>query len=591
MADIDNAERAEAMASERELPRPVPRAVPAQRQEQGGAAENPENPQGDGGDAAATPARRSLRSTLRARRFAPALAFGLVVLAFYLLCLAAADTQPWDADTSAVFLQGWDLVHGHVLLHGWWSSDVNFYSFEAPIYGLCGVVLGMGNAALHVAGALIYTIVFVVGCWAVKGGARGAKLWLRIAILAFCMTGMLYEGALRATVLLIPDHMGTAVFLLATFVLYDRHAGRRWAPWALAVLLSLGQLDDATVRYVAVPVIALVWLLDLPFVRRLRTPQTWLVVAAIASVAASMGLRAIERSMGAYYLDSPQTRIASPSAWPSHLNSTYESLFSLFGVPAFGSDFPGNNAHRILITVFGGLALLCGICAVITVLVRWTKSPVLDRLVVTGFLVYMAIYCLSSMVTPGGGSGYEVTGVIPMLAVLSARNLSGLRLPKRAPNPRRRLIGTVAWTAVAAVAAAGCLISGSELYQPRGQDPAETTALWLEAHGLKEGLAGYWDAAPMTVYTGDAVQVRAIYAQSGAFLPNAWGTKRQWYDASTIDANFVVTGGWRNQLTTTAAEGAFGKPAKTYQVGTYTVLVYDYNLLTRQVAPVLTGGA
>ena len=61
-----------------------------------------------------------------------------------------------------------------------------------------------------------------------QGGA-GAKLWLRISLMALLMTGMLFYGALRR-IRLFPDHSGSSVFILVAFVLDDRHADRRWAP-------------------------------------------------------------------------------------------------------------------------------------------------------------------------------------------------------------------------------------------------------------------------------------------------------------------------------------------------------------------------
>lgn len=542
-------------------------------------------PQVDGTEAAET----AERSAGRRRRLVPVLAFALVAIAFYLLCLANSDTQPWDADASAVFLQGWDLVHGHLLLHGWWSSDVNFYTFDAPILGLCGVVFGMGNQALHIAGALIYTFVFITACWAVKGGARGAKLWLRISLVALLMSSMLFDGALRGTLLQVPDHTGTSVFILAAFVLYDRHAERRWAPWAMLVLLTLGQLGDATIRYIVVPTLFVVWLLELPAVRRLRTPRTWLVAAGLASVVVSMGIRHVERSLGAYYLTPPAARIAPVSDWHWHLTSTYESLLSLYAVPTGG--ILHETAQRLEMTVLGGMALVIGVAAAIVVVCRWKRRSSLDRLIVVGCAIYLAAYCFSTMATPGGGSGYEFVGVVPLLAVLGARTFSALRLPKIGLGERSRWRAAVALTGVVSVVAVVCLLSGSELYQGRVQDPAETTALWLKAHGFKNGLSAYWDATPMTVYSGDAVKVRAIETFNGSFQPEAWGSKAQWYETSKVDVNFVVADGPRDQMSTATAEQTFGTPARTYQVGSYTILVYDYNLLTRQTRVHLPPGA
>jgi hypothetical protein len=514
----------------------------------------------------------------------------LVAVAFFGLCLAQSIVQPWDADTAAVSLQGWDLVHGHLLLHGWWASDVNFYTFDAPIYGLSALVLGQGNLALHVAGALIYTLVFLATCWLAKGRTSGARFWLRVSLVAFCLTATLFLGALRQTLLLVPDHLGTMVFVLIPFTLYDRYAERRWAPWAMFAVLTLGMLGDATVRYIAVPSVVLVWAAELPRVRKLRTPRAWLALAAVASVLGAMAIRSAEKALGAYYLTPPRSSIAPVSDWGWHLQSTLEGLLSIFAVPV--NDFPGQGGRRILITVFGAIALACGLLSLLRVVIRWTKAEAADRLLVAGFLIYLAAYCFSSVASRGAGGGYEYIGVVALLACLSARNLPALRLPGLRPlTAQGKARAVVATTAIAAVASTGFLLSGTELEQRRGTDAAQTLASWLQAHGYRYGLANYWDAAPITVYSGSKVQVRAILPQQGGFLPFAWGSKSQWYDQKRAYANFVVTGGFRDMLTPAEAEAAFGNPTQTFHLpGGYTVLGYSYNLLSHKLPLYLPKG-
>ena len=40
-------------------------------------------------------------------------------------------------------LQGWEMVHGNLLLRGWYLSDVSFYTFEVPVDGLVAAVDGL----------------------------------------------------------------------------------------------------------------------------------------------------------------------------------------------------------------------------------------------------------------------------------------------------------------------------------------------------------------------------------------------------------------------------------------------------------------
>jgi hypothetical protein len=513
------------------------------------------------------PARASARS-----RLLPVAAMLLVTAAFFALSLAQSLTYPWNSDTASVALQGWYMVHGHLLLHGWWSSDVNFYTFDAPIYGLWALVLGLGSTAMHVAGAFIYTLAFLVGCWLAKGRSQGAAFGPRVALVALFMGMVLFNGGLLKTVMVVPDHNGTVVLILAAYVLYSRYAERRWSPWALLVLLTLGQLGDVSIRYVVVPAIVFVWFVDLPRTRRLRTPETWLVLATVASAALSYELRAVMKRMGAYYLTPAHTAIAPLSQWRWHLEGTWLSLYGLFG--GLTKGFPGATAHRAEITLAGGFALLCGLLSLLRVLIRWTKADVADRLLVVTILVYLAAYEFSTVARPGSGGGYEFVGVIAMFAVLGARTISELR-------PLGRPAFRLAVTGVAAFGAVASLLSGTALFQPTVSNPVQPLAAWLEAHNLTYGLAAYWNASPITVYSGGRVAVRPIYRLPTGFVAEEWGADEQWYEPTENDARFVIAeqapGGGMTQAQVVSS---FGKPAKVYQVDGFSILVYPFNLLT-----------
>ena len=501
----------------------------------------------------------------------------LATALFFALSLAQSLTYPWNSDTASVALQGWDLVHGHLLLHGWWSSDVNFYTFDAPIYGLCALVLGLSGTAMHVAGAFIYTLVFLAGCWLAKGDSRGAAYWLRVALLALFLGVVLFNGGLLKTLMVVPDHNGTVVFVFVAYALYSRYADRRWTPWVLCALLTLGQLGDVSIRYVVVPTILFVWAVDLLRTRRLRAPETWLVLATIVSVLLSSMLRAVMTRMGAYYLTPAHTSIAPFSQWGWHFTGTWLSLYGLYGGVIHG--FPGTTAYRAEITVAGIFALLCGLLSLLRVLIRWTKTDAADRLLVVTILVYLAAYEFSTVGKPGGGGGYEFVGVIAMFAVLSARTISELR-PLSRPVPRAAVTG------VAAIGAVASLLSGTALFQPTVSNPVLPLAAWLEAHNLTYGLAGYWNASPITVESGGKVAVRPVSLGNDGFVAEAWGADKHWYDASTHDARFVIAEQAAvGAMTQAQVVDALGEPAKIYQVDGFSILVYSYNLLTKGDIP------
>jgi hypothetical protein len=80
-----------------------------------------------------------------------------IVLFAFLLRISWGARVVSDGANNA--LQAWDMVHGHLLLHGWHIGDATFYFFELPLNGVTALIFGLGDTALHVASALVYLIV------------------------------------------------------------------------------------------------------------------------------------------------------------------------------------------------------------------------------------------------------------------------------------------------------------------------------------------------------------------------------------------------------------------------------------------------
>src|SRR6202167_993643 len=77
-------------------------------------------------------------------------------VARFALYLRISQRSPRNSDEANIALQGLDLIHGHLLLHGWILSDAAFYTLEIPLYGLTGLLFGVRDLTLNVAAALWY---------------------------------------------------------------------------------------------------------------------------------------------------------------------------------------------------------------------------------------------------------------------------------------------------------------------------------------------------------------------------------------------------------------------------------------------------
>ena len=130
-----------------------------------------------------------------------------VTAALFLGYVRISRTQPANSDGAANALQAWDVLHGNLLLHGWWLSDVSFYTTELPLYVLVERARGPGPDVIHVAAALTYTILVVLTALLAKGRATGKAAVVRVLIAAGIMLAP-QPGNAVSTLLLAPDHVG-----------------------------------------------------------------------------------------------------------------------------------------------------------------------------------------------------------------------------------------------------------------------------------------------------------------------------------------------------------------------------------------------
>jgi hypothetical protein len=117
--------------------------------------------------------------------------------------------------------------------------------------------------------------------------------------------------------------------------------------------------------------------------------------------------------------------------------------------------------------------------------------------------------------------------------------------------------------------------------RPATPPDGSQVASWLEAHHLRYGLSGYWESSIVTVDTDGQVKVRALLENIRG--PYLWLAKPSWYDSASQQANFIVLDSTRSYLywePRAAIAKYFGRPAREYNVGPFTVMVWDRNLLS-----------
>jgi hypothetical protein len=487
-----------------------------------------------------------------------------------------SETQAVTSDGAATALQAWDMLHGNPLLRGWTVSDVSFYTTELPEYMGVELIRGLGPDVVHVAAAFTYTLLVLFAGLLAKGRAKGREALVRVLIASgITIAPQLWPGAF--ILLLSPDHTGTQVLLLVTWLVLDR-APRRWyVPPAIAVMLGWVQIGDRITLIVAVVPLVLVCALRIcrGLVRRERLTSRWyevsLAVAAIASVGmAWLTVHMINR-LGGYAVSPLPTALAPLRAIPENLRITAHGVL----IP-YGADFSGLHAGvaaAFAVVHLAGLALAAWALG-LAIWRFFRLDDIVVQVLTVAIIINLAAFAFSTL--PGDTYAFrQIVAVLPLGAVLAGRLLSGQVV-------RLRLV-----PALGVILACYLAALGYGAAQPAVPAQDQDLANWLVAHHLKTGLTRS-NANVTTLDTGGRVHLLVTHFWWSGAHPDAFQSKASWYDRRLHYANFVVSttaGDTVLAIPYRIAVADFGRPAQIYHFRDYTIMIWDKNLLADLGAP------
>jgi hypothetical protein len=546
----------------------------------------------------------------RFARWAWLAAFAVAAIALFLCFLRFSRTYPATSDGADQTLQAWDMLHGNLLLHGWTIADVTYYTTEVPQYMLIELIRGLGPDVVHIAGASTYTLLVLAAGLLARGRATGRDGLIRLLVAAGIMLAPQFGNATHL-LLSQPDHLGTQLPLLLVFLLLDR-APRRWyVPVTAGIVLTWVIIADRVALLDAAVPLALVCgsrVLLAALRHRKSLASQWyelsLVAASVLSfAAATLAVWLISDLHGYQVL--PLTAQAAPiDEIPQHFVLTLEGILNVYG-----ADFFHLSNGSLLGPGLGGLPMAAGIALAAVHLAgvalaawgffrafRYFYDPgdLISPVLATAIVINVVAYVLS-VVPVGVFDTREILAVLPFGAVLAGR-----MVPAQLAGLPRRLKPALAG-ASAAVLACYLAALGYGAAQPPVPDSMQAVIPWLEAHHLTTGLGTYNEANLTTMDSGGRVAVRAVSWQFTGNVPRSFESDADWFDPRHNFANFIVTNTAdttpnrdkslrRSSMIPAPAIAALhaGPPAHVYHYKTFTIMVWDHNLLDNLGSPPTT---
>jgi hypothetical protein len=486
------------------------------------------------------------------------------------LYLRQARTIWVTSDGASNALQAWDMLHGNLLLRGWWLSDVTFYTTELPEYVVVEMARGLSASVVWISAAITYTLLVLATAALAAGRPAARPPGTRVARAMLGAGIVLAPSSVLGTPMLLssPDHTGTSVPLLGALLLIDRSAaGRAARRWRLAavttgLLLAWVQVADQVALFAGALPVAVVC--GARWARGRERADAALAISAVASVPAAVGSLRLIRALGGFYV-TPVTvggsgLLAPLSQLPHHARMLGQSVLVIFGANYF--DQTSATLRVIAFAHLAGLALaLAGLLAGARLLLAGRLDRV-SQILLTAIAVLLIAGLLGTHL-PDILAAHEIAVIAPFGAALAGRLLGGALAPGRlAP-----LLG------VGLAASLGFLCyDGSLASYGAGSQPV---ADWLVTHHMGNGVAGYWQADATTLVSGGRVIVAPVSLSSGAIYQ--WEAEAGWYARS---AHYAISPPDPTGATSPAlARALFGRPSRVYHVDGWVIQVWHRDVL------------
>jgi hypothetical protein len=312
--------------------------------------------------------------------------------------------------------------------------------------------------------------------------------------------------------------------------------------------------------------------------------------------------------------------MVTPGRVPWHLSMALQDTLNLFGADVRVAQ-PGPQAFFAWLHA-PGIALAAAAFGLAVWRVPCRADLVSDVLAV-GLVVNLAGF-VASVIPATPFDARELAAALPYGAVLAGR-VFGPWLTRERPNGTvaaradpaepadqagrsrgwrsRFRSGSRDWRSrfrpgVAALVLAGvCQLTalGYEVTRPAAAGPEQALAGWLVANHLTAGLGTYTEDNITTLDSGGAVRMLTVSwgpppgaAQSQHSVARLYQSSASWYSLRAAYANFVVTGtadGSADQIPRAEILALAGPPVRIYRFESFTIMVWNKNLLALLAAP------
>src|ERR1700733_145280 len=364
------------------------------------------------------------------RRISIFAAYLLAAVVLFVVYLRLSQTYQADSDSANILLMARDLLHGNLLLHGWFVSDVSFYPTELPQYALLESFLGPHFATAHVAAAMTYTLVVLLAVILARRGSSGRTAWIRTLIAAGILLAPQFGAGVFALDLSV-GHIGTSIPLMLTWLALDRMRPSWRVPVIAAVLLAWVLVAD--------PIVYIVGVGPLGVVAAIRVIRDWRRVddgwgrgrrrrIAVARYDLSLGVASVAAVVIAWIVNNVLSALGGFTvnrlpfyftAWSDFVHNV-QAFWKILVV--YGANPDGAGGMWLALAVLHLVSVVVVGWACCRVFRRFFAVSLVDQVLAVAIVLNIVLYGFTNAASE---AAHEVAVIAPFGAVLAARVLVG----------------------------------------------------------------------------------------------------------------------------------------------------------------------
>ncbi|MGH3226813.1 MAG: hypothetical protein ACRDPY_50405, partial [Streptosporangiaceae bacterium] len=367
---------------------------------------------------------RRNRPDTRRRRTSVASAYLLAGAVLFVVYLRLSQTYQADSDSANILLMARDLLHGNLLLHGWFVSDVSFYPTELPQYALLESFLGPHFATAHVAAAMTYTLVVLLAVILARSGSSGRAAWIRTLIAAGILLAPQFGAGVFALDLSV-GHIGTSIPLMLTWLVLDRMRPGWRVPVITAVLLAWVLVADPIVYIVGVGPLGVVAAIRV--IRDWRNADGgWRRRLAAAGYDLSLGAASVAAVVLAWIVNNVLSALGGFTvnrlpfyftAWSDMVHNV-QAFWKILVI--YGANPDGASGTWLALAILHLVSVVVVVWACCRVFRRFFAVSLVDQVLAVAIVLNIVLYGFTNAASE---AAHEVAVIAPFGAALAARVL------------------------------------------------------------------------------------------------------------------------------------------------------------------------